>query len=400
MFWKQITARTLILITNQLSIIFVTLYLANILGLELFGVYASAVIIIQIIGFFVDGGFFIPASKELGLNSKYSLQKKVLFEIYTCKLIIFCCLAFIIILLNKYTLNLFDTKLIVSILIAGLFYGFYPLWFFQVRNEVNRLVLVNLISRIIYICLILSFVINYELIYLAILAQALAYFIPLIFAIIKFRDILRVKIFLSNLNFKHRLVQSIPFFIGNNLLNQSHNFWGIILVLFSSTTQVGIFQIADSCLRTGMAFTQALSDNLLLRHQKIGKLDKNIYLNLILLLIFLVILSLGIYKPLINNFMIIEYSLTLPVIKITIFSWFVLSIISLLNYPTLGVFISYKNANVFFIYFLIIQLSFLCLFVFNNYSSALQIELFFLSSAAVSLLILLLIIYREIKYKN
>lgn len=108
--WNQISSRTLILITNQISVFVVLIYLANHLDIETFSKLASALIILQVIAFFLDGGFFIPAIKDIKkTDDEYGLNK-IFLEVYILKICIFIFISLFFIFINKYV-NLFSSNI-------------------------------------------------------------------------------------------------------------------------------------------------------------------------------------------------------------------------------------------------------------------------------------------------
>ena len=392
MFWKQTSARTLIILINQISILITTFYLANKLGLESFGTYATALVILQLFAFFLDGGFFVPAARELANNTNKLVHKVVWVEVYLSKLIIYTFIAIVTLSLNQY-FNLLDHKVMLSTLFAALFYGLYPLWFYQINNKVNDLVLINLIARIIFVFLILMLVEGSDEIYIAILAQAASYALPLVGSIYYFRQTLRQKISIGMLDIKGRVLTSLSFFIGNNLLNQAHNFWGFMFIFVSTSTQIGIFQIADSCLRAGLAFTQALSDNLLIRHENLKKFDLLNFKKVIYILILISTCSFLMLDTLVESFMIKDYLAVIPVIQITILIWFVLTLLSLLLYPSLGALISYNKATTFLLFFGVINIFGMIGFYQLELNTSYELELMFLILSLTSLFLFLIYFY-------
>ena len=100
MFWNQLASRSIILLTNQLTIIFITFYLANKLGLETFSLLAAAMIILQLSSYFLDGGFFIPAVAEKNNSNDKFLLSKMWVEIYLLKFLIFILFSVLIIFVN------------------------------------------------------------------------------------------------------------------------------------------------------------------------------------------------------------------------------------------------------------------------------------------------------------
>lgn len=391
MFWNQVASRSIILLTNQFSIIFITFFLANKLGLEKFSILAAAMVILQLSTYFLDGGFFIPAVKEKKNSNDRFLLSKIWQEIYLLKFLIFIIFSVLIIFLNLFFNFFIDAKLLFFTLLASATYGFYPLWFFQLQNVVERLVLPNFFGRILYIIVPLLFVNDENSLYLVMLSQALCYAIPFLYSLYFFKDNIFIKHTFYFSSLKKRLFESLPFFIGNSIFNQMHNIWGFLILVFGNFIQVGFFQIADSCLRAGYAFMSATVDNLLIHHEKKKKFDSTLFIKILIAIIFIAIFSELFLSHLVNLLLISEYRGITSIIRVTIILWTLMALIQILNYPSIGVLISHKIATNFFILYGLLNVP--LMLYFSNYGelTALNVEIIMTSLNFVFLVLMVII---------
>jgi O-antigen/teichoic acid export membrane protein len=374
-FWNQVASRSIILLTNQVTIIFITFYLANKLGLETFSLLAAAMIILQLSTYFIDGGFFIPAVKEKNNSNDSFLLSKLWQEIYLLKFLIFIIFSFLIIFFNLFFNFFNDAKLLYCTLLASATYGFYPLWFFQLQNVVEKLVLPNFFGRILYIIVSVLFVDDENSLYLVMLSQAACYAIPFLCSLYFFKNNIFIKHTFYFSSLKKRFIQALPFFMGNSIFNQMHNIWGFLILAFGNFIQAGFFQIADSCLRAGQAFMSVPVDNLLIHHDKNKKFDTSLFIKILIAIIFIVICSELLLSHAVNLLFISEYSEVTSIIRVTIVLWALMALIQNLNYPSIGVLISHKIATNVFILYGLLNVPLMLYFGFYGELTALNVQI-------------------------
>ncbi len=88
LFWKNLSARTLIVLINQISILIALPIVAYRLGIKDFGVLSVAMIIFQVSFMLTEWGFGIPAIKESSdANNKKDLGR-MFFDVNIIKAII------------------------------------------------------------------------------------------------------------------------------------------------------------------------------------------------------------------------------------------------------------------------------------------------------------------------
>ena len=96
---------------------------------------------------------------------------------------------------------------------------------------------------------------------------------------------------------------------------------------------------------------------------------------------------------LVESFMIKDYLAVIPVIQITILIWPVLTLLSLLLYPSLGALISYNKATNFLLFFGVINIFGMIGFYQLELNTSYEVELMFLILSLTSLFLFLIYFY-------
>ena len=88
LFWKNLSARTLIVLINQISILIALPIVAFRLGIKDFGLLSIAMIIFQVSFMLTEWGFGIPAIKESSDSGNKKNLGQMFFEVNLIKIII------------------------------------------------------------------------------------------------------------------------------------------------------------------------------------------------------------------------------------------------------------------------------------------------------------------------
>ena len=349
-FWKNLSARTLIVLINQISILIAIPIVASRLGIENFGSLSVAMIFFQVAFMLTEWGFGVPAIKE----SSEAKEKKTLglmfIEVNLIKGFILSLLFIVLILIQKINLSFFDNyALFYGLIFAITAAAFNPLWFFQAIEQPEKLVLPSIIGRVLYLSIIFFLVSGADSMHWVLTAQGVAYALTaswgLYFVVPFIKNMPKLKLN----NIKKRFLKTTPFFLSGAIMGQFHSIWGLFLIAVAGPIEVAIFNLADQALRAGNAFTNILPEVLLVRHLNEGEATNNS--GRIKLAIFtLVILSfigLFITEKVILIFFGSSYLLSVSVIQVTIIIWLLLAIIKLLGYPLLGIKFGLERVNKF-----------------------------------------------------
>ena len=135
-------------------------YLVRVLGMEKFGLIAFAQALVQYFLILTDYGFSLSATKTISLvgDNKQKINQ-VFSSVMTVKLI-FTGLSFIIICALLYFVPKFKTDWPVYMLSFGSVVGstLFPVWFFQGKEKMNYITIVNIISGLISLGFIFIFI--------------------------------------------------------------------------------------------------------------------------------------------------------------------------------------------------------------------------------------------------
>lgn len=221
----------------------------------------------------------------------------------------------------------------------------YPLWFFQAKNLINKLILPNLVGRIFYILIGLNYVHDEKSLFHLMLAQSICYLTVIIYTLFYFKKIIFIKNKIQHRSLITRFLDSFNFFIAGSIFNYIYTFWGILVIFLGSPLQISIFHLSDTFLKAGIALLSGFSESMISIFSKRKIIDiKHLFkIFLTISLIFFVgELSLD-YLTLL--FFGDKYISVIPIFKIILVLWFLLAIFNLLNYPIIGVFVNYSNSN-------------------------------------------------------
>jgi len=135
-------------------------YLVRVLGMEKFGLIAFAQALVQYFLILTDYGFSLSATKTISLiGDNKQKTNQVFSSVMTVKLI-FTGLSFIIICALLYFIPKFKTDWPVYMLSFGSVVGgtLFPVWFFQGKEKMNYITIVNIISGLISLGFIFIFI--------------------------------------------------------------------------------------------------------------------------------------------------------------------------------------------------------------------------------------------------
>lgn len=362
-FTINLSSRMIVLFVNQISSIAMLYFMISRLDINQFGIISSALIIYNIVFIIIEWGFTIYSINSLKFLN-HSEQEKKISAILWAKIIFFCFSILIIIYFFKKNIILYeDYYLLISLIFLILVSVFNPLWLLQFLNKTELLLIPTIFFKILQFFIVYFFLKN-EYSFLIVLSQAVSFFFISLCAyiyIIKKFDFFKIARFSEIIN----VIKSSKSIFFNTLnQNFSHSLWGIYLIFFGNNIHVSVFNLADTFFRAGNSLTSIFPEVLLGTYKK--KVDfKKIYL-----LIFLVILiSISLFIS--AEYFIINYLDQIFVdnmifFYITIFSWFVISIIKIIAYPFF-----FKKKNLRFLNLV----SFLTIFA--HFSSILLFIIFF-----------------------
>ena len=375
---KQITSRSAIIIFNQLSLIIVIPILASRLSLENFGQVAIAMTIAQLIWVVSDWGiqnYSIEIWKKFeDTNQKNNFISSFLLLNISISIL---SLILIFILIKSEILNLSLLFFIFNIP-SVLFGALLPIWFFQVIKKPDELILPTLISRILYLLLVVMFVQNDDSAHWVLLIQGLMLAIITLYGYLKMFTKYSFKID------RVKLIEVIELFkIGkkyllNLILNsQINTLWAFGLSIFGGPLAMSMYTIGDQLYRAGSAFTNVIAQIVRINYIE-ESLNKVKPIVIFFSLIYLIISALIYFfaEALILLFFSDLYTDSIKIVQFLMAIWAIQSIIKLINYPILSQQYGTNWVNSKTTFFLILHFVMFSFWV-TFFSSSLQMIIFF-----------------------
>lgn len=135
-------------------------YLIRIIGMGKFGLIAFAQSLVQYFMIFTDYGFSLSATKTISLIGEHKQKiNEVFSSVMTVKLI-FSAISFLILCVLLFFVPKFKADWLIYVLSFGSVIGstLFPVWFFQGKEKMSYIAVVNVLSGLIYALCIFIFV--------------------------------------------------------------------------------------------------------------------------------------------------------------------------------------------------------------------------------------------------
>lgn len=292
---KNFTALGVVQLTNYILPLITIPYLTRQLGLELYGkvLYVQAITAYFVL--IIDYGFNLTATHSISLNRKNPFEiQTIINTVYSCKLILFLISFFILAIIFAFQDNQ-DFRLLY---LGGFFMivgqTIFPVWFFQGMENMKYISYLNVVSKIIFTCLIFIFIKSRDS-YLFILpiyglgnlfSSVVAIFIMYRRFNASFRFVGLKKVMISLQESTHVFVSnvSISLYSSSNL---------VILGFFVTDVTLGYYGIAEKVLLVArqvlVIFSQAIFPQISIlvynSFEDVKKILKKIYLPFALLIV-------------------------------------------------------------------------------------------------------------------
>ena len=334
----QIGPRLAIMLINQLATLLTIPWLTWHLSPQLFGFVATALIVIQSGWVIIDwGGMNYSSEVWKSMHSK-AIKNSFVTNLIISKLFLFAFYLSLILLLIEFNFINLPWSFFIAAIPATFFGGIFPLWFYHVIKKPGELVYVTLLSRLIFLLLVVFYVKKDADAELYLQLFSITMFVITSYAIghmvikhhIRWEDYQ----FIKSVN---HINTSASFFINSLTNNYIQTIWSLALAVTGSPIIIGLYNIAEQCYRAGTSITNAISQVIRLNSLNFSiiktwqpiKFFGMLYFILAFILYFLA-------EPLVKNFFSIEFYDAIPIIKIMILVWLLQSLVRLINYPILG----------------------------------------------------------------
>lgn len=135
-------------------------YLIRVIGMEKFGLIAFAQSLVQYFLILTDYGFSLSATKTISLIGEHKKKTSAVFSSVMTVKLIFAGLSFAILCAILYFVPKFRNDWLVYILSFGAVVGstLFPVWFFQGKEKMSYIAVVNVISGLVYAFCIFIFI--------------------------------------------------------------------------------------------------------------------------------------------------------------------------------------------------------------------------------------------------
>ena len=397
--FRQISPRIAIMITNQLATLFAIPWLATHLNIELFGLIATSLILIQTGWIILDWGGMNYSSEIWKSKQSITIKNELVTNITSSKLflaLIYFSVISVLIFLDMVNLPWIFFLMSIPAAIAG---GIFPLWFYHVTKKPSDLVFITFIMRLIFLICVINFIKDDSdaLLYLILFSGTITLITIYAFVRMIFKYSFRWHNFNYKSVFKH-IRSSASFFINSLTNNYIQSVWSISLALTGSPLAIAIYNIAEQGYRAGNAISNTISQVI-----RINSINKSPYKTFKLILFFVMIYFFTacffylVSDSLIKFLFPSEFFNAIIILKVMIVVWFIQSLIHIVNYPILGKLIGVievHRLNPIFIF-----LHGICLVFWLLSSNSVFNMVFFLAFASIlQLLIMFYLIIRN--YKN
>lgn len=132
-------------------------YLTKVIGVEEYGVVAFGLAAVQMACIFTDYGFGLSAVYEISRSkNNREMLNNIVTAVYICKMLLFIPVAMLFSLIPYAQDGFFAYKEFIWILLFSVFFmSLQPVWFFQGIEKMKNVTICTLISRVIFILIVL-----------------------------------------------------------------------------------------------------------------------------------------------------------------------------------------------------------------------------------------------------
>lgn len=243
-------------------------YLLRTIGVDKFGEIAFTQAIMQYFIILIEYGFNMTAPRDIAKNFLNKNKVKEIFSnVLACKLLILISITIIIIFFYFIVVDIcgdyINIVLFLAMYVSVVGNVIFPIWFFQGIQEMRYITLINIISRIIVLILIFSFVKTTNDYIIAAFFQSITTFIAGIFSFIILIKRYKYIFILPDINIMRLYIkEGWNIFLSTVAINIYTSTNIVLLGILSNSVIVGYYSTANKiidCIRGLMnAITQAI----------------------------------------------------------------------------------------------------------------------------------------------
>jgi len=375
----------MIVALSQIAIVLTLPYITNQVGIEFFSFVSIGMIILQFSLVLIDWGFYLHAVTYLNKYKNKLKQSEFVSTLSVMRLIIISLICITLCIAVEFVPKLHTHQSIFyALLIPIIAGGMNPLWFFQIGNRPDILLMPSFFARLCYLALIYYFIKMPADAMWVFVAQGITFSMVTIYGYFAMKR-LGIKFVKPSLDLaKEMLKNSTHLFFSNLINNQANVIWGLGLSTFAGAQEIVFFNLANQCYRAGIAITGSLKDAIHMVNMRTAILIELIKPMLFIIIFLLALTMVGwVASPkIIKYFFGVDFLPSLPVIYWMLGIWLLNSISNIVGYPFLG--LLHNNLLVSRLNILISILHILalaCWLFFNHNKTAVEVSeiIFFIS---------------------
>lgn len=336
---KGAAQRFMIVALSQIAIVLSLPYIARKLGIEIFSFVSIGIFILQFSLVIIDWGFYLNAVTYLNKHKNQLKQSKFVSTLSVMRLIIISLICIILYLAIYLVPKLHTHKSIFyALLIPIIAGGMNPLWFFQIGNRPDILIMPTFFARLCYLALIYYFIKMPADAMWVFVAQGITFSMVTIYGYFAMKRF-GIKFIKPSLELaKEMLKNSTRLFFSNLIINQANVIWGLGLSVFAGHQEIVFFNLADQCYRAGISITGSLKDSIHIINVRTAILIEHTKPMLFLIILLFAMAMIGwVASPnIIKFFFGVDFLPSLQVIYWMIGIWLLNSISNIIGYPFLG----------------------------------------------------------------
>jgi polysaccharide transporter, PST family len=254
--FKNFSYLSLVQLINYGLPLIIIPFLISKLGLDKFGLINYAVALSSYFLVIVDFGFNLHGTKEVKKNINCLIKvSKINTSIYLIKLLLTIPALLVLILLTFLIPKLGEHR---TLHLLTFFYSviqtMIPVWIFQGYEKMNYNLIITVISKIVFLILILYGLVDYGYVFVPI-AYLFSWLLAFIFAIVILIKIFKIYIIIPDLDdLKYHFNNSKHIFISQFSINFFRNLNPLILGYYSSDLIIGIYTTAEKIIKLIQSF--------------------------------------------------------------------------------------------------------------------------------------------------
>jgi len=249
--FKNTSALVVLQLFNYLAPLIVLIHLTRVLGIELYGVVAFSMGMIQFSFVIMDFGFSLSATKKISQHrERQKYIARLLGSILAIKFFLFLLIAGVIVLYIFKSTRYTDYRLLFLLtLLPILGQGYQPTWFFSGLERMSFVAAAGVVSRVVFVIFVLLFVRGPEGYLLVPIGNGIAQLTATVLSFVVVSKLgFRIKIpTLADL--KYTLKMTAGYFVSRLSVSAYMNSGVLVMGVFSAPAATAVYSLAEQLYR-------------------------------------------------------------------------------------------------------------------------------------------------------